>query len=59
MPWLDNYEVRKEVIKQKAKNLNIKLKDSDFENLNILEKSLNQKFYNKALQTAILQSDIK
>ena len=59
LPWLDNYEVRKEVIKQKAKNLNIKLKDSDFENLNILEESLNQKFYNKALQTAILQSDIK
>ncbi|WP_288518722.1 hypothetical protein [uncultured Brachyspira sp.] len=58
LPWLDNYEVRKEVIKQKAKNLNIKLKDSDFENLNILEESLNQKFYNKALQTAILQSDI-
>ena len=59
LPWLDNYEVRKEVIKQKAKNLNIKLKDSDFENLNILEEYLNQKFYNKALQTAILQSDIK
>lgn len=34
-------------------------KDYDFENLNILEESLNQKFYNKALQSAILQSDIK
>ena len=59
LPWLDSDEVRKEVIKQKAKNLNITLKDSDFENLNILEESLNQKFYNKALQSAILQSDIK
>lgn len=59
LPWLDSDEVRKEVIKQKAKNLNIILKDSDFENLNILEESLNQKFYNKALQSAILQSDIK
>ena len=58
LPWLDSDEVRKEVIKQKAKNLNIILKDSDFENLNILEESLNQKFYNKALQSAILQSDI-
>ena len=59
LPWLDNDEVRKEVIKQKAKSLDIVLKDSDFENLNILEESLNQKFYNKALQSAILQSDIK
>ena len=59
LPWLDNNEVRKEVIKQKAKSLDIVLKDSDFENLNILEESLNQKFYNKALQSAILQSDIK
>lgn len=59
LPWLDSDEVRKEVIKQKAKNLNVILKDSDFENLNILEESLNQKFYNKALQSAILQSDIK
>ena len=59
LPWLDNDEVRKEVIKQKAKSLDIVLKDSDFENLNILEESLNQKFYNKALQLAILQSDIK
>ena len=59
LPWLDNDKVRKEVIKQKAKSLNITLKDSDFENLNILEESLNQKFYNKALQSAILQSDIK
>ena len=59
LPWLDNGKVRKEVIKQKAKSLNITLKDSDFENLNILEESLNQKFYNKALQSAILQSDIK
>ena len=59
LPWLDNNEVRKEVIKQKAKSLDIVLKDSDFENLNILEESLNQKFYNKALQLAILQSDIK
>ena len=58
MPWLDNYEVRKEVIKQKAKNLNIKLKDSDFENLNVLEEYLNQKFHNKALQIAVLKSDI-
>ena len=59
LPWIDNDKVRKEVIKQKAKSLNITLKDSDFENLNILEESLNQKFYNKALQSAILQSDIK
>ena len=59
LPWLDSDKVRKEVIKQKAKSLNITLKDSDFENLNILEESLNQKFYNKALQSAILQSDIK
>ena len=59
LPWLDNDKVRKEVIKQKAKSLDIVLKDSDFENLNILEESLNQKFYNKALQSAILQSDIK
>lgn len=59
MPWLDSDEVRKGVIKQKAKSLNIILKDSDFDNLNILEESLNQKFYNKALQTAILQSDIE
>ena len=59
LPWLDNDKVRKEVIKQKAKSLNITLKDYDFENLNILEESLNQKFYNKALQSAILQSDIK
>lgn len=57
LPWLDNDEVRIEVIKQKAKSLNIK--DSDFENLNILEESLNQKFYNKALQRAILQSDME
>lgn len=59
MPWLNSDEVRKGVIKQKAKSLNIILKDSDFDNLNILEESLNQKFYNKALQTAILQSDIE
>lgn len=59
LPWLDSDKVRKEVIKQKAKSLDITLKDSDFENLNILEESLNQKFYNKALQSAILQSDIK
>ena len=59
LPWLDSDKVRKEVVKQKAKSLNITLKDSDFENLNILEESLNQKFYNKALQSAILQSDIK
>ena len=59
LPWIDSDKVRKEVIKQKAKSLNITLKDSDFENLNILEESLNQKFYNKALQSAILQSDIK
>ena len=58
LPWLDNDKVRKEVIKQKAKSLNITLKGSDFENLNILEESLNQKFYNKALQIAILKSDI-
>lgn len=59
LPWLDSDEVRIEVIKQKAKSLNIILKESDFGNLTVLEESLNQKFYNKALQTAILQSDIK
>lgn len=59
LPWLDSDEVRIEVIKQKARSLNIDIKDSDFENLNILEELLNQKFYNKALQRAILQSNME
>lgn len=59
LPWLDSDEVRIEVIKQKARSLNIYIKDSDFENLNILEELLNQKFYNKALQRAILQSNME
>ena len=58
LPWLTSDEVRKEVIKQKAKNLEIKLKESDFGDLNVLEDELNQKFYSKALQSKIAQSDL-
>lgn len=59
LPWLTSDEVRKEVIKQKAKNLEIKLKESEFDDLNVLEERLNQTFYAKTLHQKIAQSDIE
>lgn len=59
LPWLTSDEVRKEVIKQKAKNLKIKLKESEFDDLNVLEERLNQTFYAKTLHQKIAQSDIE
>ena len=50
--------MRKELIENKAKNLEIKLKENDFSDLNLLEETLNQQFYNKALQSKIVQSEV-
>ncbi len=58
LPWLINEKVRKELIENKAKNLEIKLKENDFSDLNTLEETLNQQFYNKALQNKIVQSEV-
>lgn len=59
LPWNENNEIKKEVIKQKAKSLKIKLKESEFANLNILEEKLNQEFYSKILEQEIEKNDIK
>ena len=58
LPWLVSEKVRKELIENKAKNLEIKLKENDFSDLNTLEETLNQQFYNKALQNKIVQSEV-
>ena len=58
LPWLVSEKVRKELIKNKAKNLEIELKENDFSDLNVLEETLNQQFYNKALQSKIVQSEV-
>lgn len=58
LPWLVSEKVRKELIENKAKNLEIKLKENDFSDLNLLEETLNQQFYNKALQSKIVQSEV-
>ena len=57
LPWLEQENVRKEVIKQKAKELNINI--NDFSNLELLESNLDKEFYNKALQKEILECDEK
>lgn len=59
LPWNENNEIKKEVIKQKAKSLKIELKESEFANLNILEEKLNQEFYSQILARQIQKSDIK
>lgn len=58
LPWIESQAVRKSVIKQKAKNLNIAIKDDEFDNLNNLENKLNQTFYQQALKSKIEVSQI-
>lgn len=58
LPWIESQAVRKAVIKQKAKNLNIAIKDDEFDNLNNLENKLNQTFYQQALKSKIEVSQI-
>lgn len=59
LPWIENQAVRKAVIKQKAKNLNVTIKDDEFSNLNNLENKLNQTFYQQALKSKIEISQIE
>lgn len=58
LPWIESQAVRKAVIKQKAKNLNVTIKDDEFGNLNSLENKLNQTFYQQALKSKIEVSQI-
>lgn len=58
LPWIESQAVRKAVIKQKAKNLNVAIKDDEFDNLNNLENKLNQTFYQQALKSKIEVSQI-
>ena len=58
LPWIESQAVRKAVIKQKAKNLNVTIKDDEFDNLNNLENKLNQTFYQQALKSKIEVSQI-
>lgn len=58
LPWIESQAVRKAVIKQKAKNLNVAIKDDEFGNLNNLENKLNQTFYQQALKSKIEISQI-
>lgn len=58
LPWVMSKSVRKEVVTQKAKSLNMSVKTSEFENLDALESRLNQAFYTKSLQSKIEKSEI-
>lgn len=53
LPWIDNIEVRKEVIKNKAEKLQLNVKKLDFSDLEILEDSLDRQFYSKSLRKVI------
>ncbi|MGX2985313.1 AlwI family type II restriction endonuclease [Helicobacter sp. 23-1048] len=58
LPWIQNEAVRKSVVAQKAKSLNVSVNTSEFENLDALESRLNQAFYTKSLQSKIEKSEI-
>ena len=58
LPWIENNEVRKQIATQKAKELDMSLEDSDFNDLALLENKLNQTFYQKALDGKIQVSQI-
>lgn len=58
LPWIQNESVRKSVVAQKAKSLNVSVNTSEFENLDELETRLNQAFYTKSLQGKIEKSEI-
>lgn len=58
LPWIQNESVRKSVVAQKAKSLNVSVNTSEFENLDELETRLNQAFYTKSLQSKIEKSEI-
>ncbi|MBO7381208.1 MAG: hypothetical protein J6U05_06025, partial [Neisseriaceae bacterium] len=53
LPWIDNIEVRKEVIKNKAEKLQLNVKKLDFSDLEILEDNLDRQFYSKSLRKVI------
>lgn len=59
LPWLENITVRKEIVKNKALNLELDFDELDSSDLEKLENDLDRKFYAKSLTKVINESDLE